>query len=281
MNRNKRLTTYFSAIFIPLLLAILITSCGNDDDAGNPGGTERFAQETDGRVVMEAENTAFSHTLWELRNAGNPGKTGLFHSTEADLAFNGVLEGFVGSGYLEYTGEDSFREPKDTSMFYSFRIENPGTYYLFFRAFENHTYDPDTEDREAFAGDRNNDAFVRMEGNFQANTAFSANGRYDGAAQSELENFNKLFCGSGDAAPGWGRSIALEPNDFKDPVYVFGAGETYRLYIVGRSKQLAIDRIYLIRLADENGNTDGENIYPFNQSRRDVEDGLYDESTFN
>jgi len=267
----------YSRILTKFCFIILLASCSSSDDGGI--STVSVAQEADGLVVMEAENTVYTHTQWALRNASNPGRSGPFGPSE-EQTFEGSLEGYVGNGYLEYTGEDSFREPSDTSMFYSFRITNPGTYYLFFRAFENHTFDPETEDGELFAGDRNNDAFVRMEGNFQANTDYTRDGDRFGATLDELTTFNKLFCSSGDNEPSWGRSIALEPNDFKEPVYQFEANETYQLYIIGRSSQLGIDRIYLVRLLDENGQDDVENVYAYNQFRRDVEDGLYEESVY-
>ncbi|MEM7549887.1 MAG: hypothetical protein AAF363_09435 [Bacteroidota bacterium] len=272
---NLKFITYSQVVFFFSMIGLLLFGC-SDDDAMNLA-VDSFAQESEGVLVIEAENTTFSQTMWELRNASNPGRTGVFGET--DITFDGVLEDFRGVGYLEYSGQDSFSEPSDTSMVYSFRIENPGTYYLFFRAFENHTHDPDTENSNLFAGDRNNDAFIRMEGNFQANTSFERNGRF-GATLNELSEFNKFFCSSNDSDPDWGRSIALEPDEFREPVYIFNSGEIYNLFVIGRSSQLAIDRIYLARLEDENGNTDGDNIFSFNSIRRAVEDGDFEVSEF-
>ncbi|MEM9895804.1 MAG: hypothetical protein AAF789_05500 [Bacteroidota bacterium] len=264
-------------IFFVCFLCFL-SACG-DDDVNI--ATERFAIEAEGVVVMEAENTIYDHTLWALRNASNPGKAGLFHGNNTtDVPFDGTLEGWTGNGYLEYSGDDSFREPTDTSMFYTFQVNNPGTYFMFFRAFENHTYDPDTEDRSLFAEDRNNDCFVRMEGDFDAATDYTRNNSNFGATKEELLNFNKFFCISDDSEPGWGRSFRLEPDEFKEPVYRFKAGEIYKLFVIGRSTQLAIDRIYFARIEDENGETEGDFIYAFNQFRNTVTNGELDESEY-
>lgn len=119
-----------------------------------------------------------------------------------------------------------------------------------------------------------------MEGDFEANVDFEESGGRQGASKEELLNFSKFFVGSNDTNPDWGRSNALEPDDFKDPNYVFKAGKTYNLYVVGRSSQLAIDRIYLVRLADQDGNLEGDGIYSYQSFRGNVNDGLYDESQY-
>ncbi len=261
---------------IVVAISLLIMGCGDDDENNIDAASTQIAEEADGLVVMEAENTSYSQTMFQLVNANNMGRSGKFGT--GDVQFDGVLEDFKGQGYLEYAGPDSFREPTDTFMVYSFRINNPGTYYLFLRAFENHAHDPDIDNETLFEGDRNNDAYVRMEGDYTDNVNFSESGGRPGATKNELDTFNKFFCSSNDTNPAWGRSTALEPDDFKDPNYVFKAGETYNLYITGRSTQLAIDRIYLVRLADQNGHTDGESIYSFKQFRDDVDNGRYDAS---
>lgn len=280
------------------LLALFLKSCSKDDttDVGDTPENEAetvitvpYSEEEGGLLVLEAENADYTDTQWALRNNTNPGKVGLFHSSGGtDIPFEGYLDDYRGEGYLEYTGNDSFSKVADGAIKYTFRITLPGTYAMIWRAFENHTYDPETEaaNVEKFAGDRNNDAWTKIEGDFEANAEFQqeAGGTvYYGANLEDLKEYNKLFASSGDAAPAWGRSVKLEPQsrDFKEPVYVFKTGEVYTLYLSGRSNQMAIDRIYFVRLLDENGQTtDDGTTFSYSKFRGSVKNGAYEESVY-
>ncbi len=207
-------------------------------------------QEENGLVVMEAENADYSGTNWEFRNSNPPGYTG--------------TRSYAGAGYLEYRGANAFRNPDDNPLNFTFRIDNPGTYFMLIRGFKNHNNEANPS--SPFEEDLNNDCWVRMRGNYEASPTpsgirrFSStdpdNGvEYNGASQQVLGRYTKLFMSFSD----WYSTRFLEYDDpiiKVEPLYVFRAGEEYTLSIAGRSFQFDIDRIYIFRLYDESGNPD-------------------------
>lgn len=220
-------------------------------------------EESNGRLVMEAEYADLSNTNWELRNTSNPGK------------YDFYLEGYKGTGYIEYAGADSFEEPTDNAVIFTFKIQNSGTYNLVWRTLKNHTHDPSVDDPNKFAEDRNNDAWMKLEGDYEADKDYERGGVF-GAELADLMRYTK-FIGHGTD---WGRTIRNEiaSQQFREVVYKLKAGEEYKLYIIGRSFQFGIDRIYLFRLYDENGNTDVGDTYEYRRYRNSVVNGDYNES---
>jgi len=222
-------------------------------------------QEVNGLVVMEAENADFSNTNWEFRNTNPPLYTGTRSHT--------------GSGYLEYRGANAFRNPNDNPLIYTFKIDNPGTYFVLIRGYKNH-YD-EANPSQPFEEDLNNDCWVKMDGDYNANTTLSGikrfsstnadNGQeYNGASKGVLLRYTKLFMSFGD----WYSTRFLEygnPIQKVEGLYQFKAGQEYTLSIVGRSFQFDIDRIYIFRLYDENGNPDAT-YHPY-QPRYEITGG--------
>lgn len=240
-----------------------------------PSGCTNY-QEANGVVLMEAENADLSGTNWVLRTDANI--TNYYYEKDGTLTSgpHEFEDSFVGTGFIEYQGDDSFGSQEDNPITYTFTIDTPGTYRLIFRGYKNHL-DPDgpnpinNKNRAAkFAWDRNNDVWIKMEGDYDANTAYD-----NGAQESDLREYNK-FIGRGDT--GWGQTGSIEPSSgvFKGAYYQFKAGETYQLSVVGRSNQYNIDRIMLLRYLDEN-NQDVPEILIYtnpsngNQQFRDIE----------
>lgn len=234
------------------------TSTDNDDPC--------TYQEASGLLVIEAETADLTDTNWAFRNTANPGYLDV------------VLSDYVGDGYIEYTGEDSFNRPTDNAISYTFTIHSAGTYFMGFRAYKNHTHNPDVDDPAKYAEDRNNDSYVKMEGDFEADTSFESNGNY-GAELAPLTEFTKhIVLGDGTA---WSRTQNLEvaSHEFAMPIYKFKAGHEYTLSIIGRSTQYAIDRLYFIRQYDENGASEGEGYHPYRGFRRSISNGEHSPST--
>lgn len=169
---------------------------------------ERIYKESGGYVVMEMENTQSPLGNWNLR-APN---------------LEGYPAGAIGAGHLEYIGP--FREA-NSPLEYRFQINQPGNYALVLRAHKRLLGNP---------GDQNNDAYVRMAGDF---TSGNPN-----VPLSALTQDTKLF---GGAADGWGKAQRLDGNGAhsEEPIYNFKAGETYTLTISDRSTRFNIDRIFL------------------------------------
>jgi len=187
----------FNVFFVAILLSSFSTKAQN------------VYQEANGILVIEAENTdyASTDTKWAFRNANST-----VH-----------LAGYKGIGYIEYAGPDSFNSPSSQPVIYKFKIQNPGTYNLVFRTWKNHNHNPAVDDPKKFEEDRNNDCWIKMEGDYDANTSYVRN--VAGAELSDLQAYNK-FIGHGTD---WGRTMTMEvgSHTFREVVYKFKAGEEY------------------------------------------------------
>ena len=177
-----------------------------------PAQAREVFLESEGIVVIEAESTTSKPGKWA-------GKTD--------------IEGFTGEGYIEYTGNKPAGGPVGTTLVYFFKIEKAGMYTLQLRAHKR---------LEGEAPDKCNDAYVRVEGKYEASK--DAGDKHGEDARLEvLRKDTKLFGGS---AKGWGWAETLDlggHNNKRNPKYVFKAGETYALGISGRSQRFNIDRI--------------------------------------
>ncbi|MDF7824818.1 DUF5060 domain-containing protein [Pontiellaceae bacterium B12227] len=181
------------------------------------GMSEKIYNESGGLVVMEAENTESAYDGWD------------FHASGAA----GYPAGAVG-GHLEFMryGPEGWGTPA-SPLVYKFRINKGGRYTLKFRAHKR---------LEGNKGDKNNDAFIRMEGDYLP-------GNPD-APLKALQTDMKLFGGAADA---WGvarmldvsyKKLGLGKGHKKKPaVYDFKAGEIYTFIISGRSVRYNLDRM--------------------------------------
>lgn len=178
-------------------------------------------QESDGLVVLEAEDTSSELGLWEVENS---------------------LDTFSGTGYLRFLGNNFQFGPPASPLEYQFTINRPGLYYLHL-----HCAKETIEERTDVA----NDVFVRVEGDYTSGPG-PHDSHGDNASLSLLSNDTKYFGGAKDAWK-WengqnssGGSGNLDPgghNNKRVAVYDFKAGETYRLVMSGRSKFFRVNRI--------------------------------------
>ena len=101
---------------------------------------DKVYRESGGLVVMEIENTDSPLGKWQLIPSGK----------------QGYPTGAVGAGHLECKGGGRWGVP-DSPLTYKFRIKKAGKYFLQFRAHKRF---------EGEKGDKCNDCFVRMAGDF-------------------------------------------------------------------------------------------------------------------
>ncbi len=184
--------------------------------------------ESDGLVIMEAENTSSDYDLWIKKT---------------DVA------DYQGSGHLEFTGNRTTNGPPTSPLAYQFKINQAGTYRLIIRARKR---------LETDRTDISNDGFLRMEGDFQAGPDAANH-----ASLSELKEDQKFFGGN---ANDWGFALRYDIDNshkFRDAVYQFKAGQTYTLYVSGRSKNWNIDRIVIYDLSR----------YSLNEARNQARNG--------
>ena len=175
------------------------------------GWAERIYNESGGLVIMEMENTESALSGWDFR------------AKDA----SGYPVGATGAGHLEYMrfGLEGWGKPS-SPLVYKFKINKAGIYRLFFRAHKR--LNPGN------AGDKHNDCFIRMEGDFESGSAE--------AALSALLADSKVYGGDADA---WGRATNMDAHgaDHKPVYYKFKAGEIYTFTVSGRSNQFNLDRI--------------------------------------
>ncbi|MCG8698371.1 MAG: T9SS type A sorting domain-containing protein, partial [Bacteroidales bacterium] len=159
--------------------------------------------EIGGLVVMEAENTKSALGQWKRVSSVN---------------------GYSGTGHIEFTGNKPSSGPAKSPLTYTFTINQGGDYRLLLRAHKR---------LAGAASDHCNDAYIKMAGDFTAGKG--------GAAVNILKSNTKFF---GGAAGGWGWAQQLDVNHKKyAAIYKFKAGKTYTLTISGRSQRFNIDRI--------------------------------------
>lgn len=201
--------------------------------------------EENGLLIMEAENTKSDYGKWVFSDVELTVKD----KDAPDIHTTVTLKDHRGTGYLRFTGKWGNDEEK-SPLSYMFKIKNAGTYRLFIRNLKGLHEE----------SDKNNDCFVRMEGDFDlAEVDDCVNTKNLGflpeSKKDVLKEDTKFFGASNEK---WNPSGKLDAHGvgFKPwAVYNFKAGETYTLVVSGRSSKYYIDRILLV---DVNKYTFGE-----------------------
>lgn len=187
---------------------------------------EKIFQEKNGLIVMEMEATDSELGNWILVKPGTEGSP----------------QGATGAGHLEFKGSKQWGKA-DSPLTYRFKVHKAGKYRLQFRAHKR---------LEGEEGDKCNDCFVRMEGDFTAGD--------DEVPLKVLQTDVKLFGGSADD---WGTAQTLDIHlkkfqfdskrrSLKKPAfYEFKEGEVYALIVSGRSQRFNLDRIVISHESNE------------------------------
>lgn len=179
--------------------------------------TARTYRETSGLVIMEMENTPSALAQWQKISKGD----------------EHFVNGATGQSHLEYRGNTINGGDPDSPLSYTFKITKPGKYHLSMRG------------RKRLDGaewDKCNDAYVRLEGDFQ-----SGNDAYD---LKPLTNDTKVYLPSpqhSHGAESWEWATQLDGNDVhkKAVIYELKKDETYTLVVSGRSIRYNLDRLVL------------------------------------
>jgi len=158
--------------------------------------------EKDGYLIVESESTRSPLGKW-VKKTDNPNYTGTCH--------------------LEFTGNTINGGNPNSPLHYTFKINKAGVYELKFRCRKR---------LDGAAGDKCNDAWVRVEGDYTSG---------GDASLEVLKKDTKLY---GGPENGWGWSAKLDPHSGKVfAKYNFKSGEIYELVVSGRSIRYNIDRI--------------------------------------
>lgn len=197
------------------------SSSSPDEGSGTPigsGGIGEVYLEADGLVILEAESTQSPLGKWEKGS---------------------TLEGYTGDGYLTFTANNYETGPPNSPLEFTFRVQRAGLYHLHL-----HCAREDQQIRGEMRDDVANDAYVRVEGDFEAGPG-PHNSHRDNASLTLLQNDTKFFGGDDDTFA-WASEDRLDPggkSNKRDAVYHFKAGENYRLTVSGRSKAFKLNRI--------------------------------------
>jgi hypothetical protein len=211
-----------------------------DESVGVP--TTGVYNEENGLVIMEVENTSSTLGLWQQQTQ---------------------YSNYTGDGYLQFTGNSTAGGPATSPLEYRFRINRSGLYYLHLRVARDTTHGQ--------PGDHSNDAYVRVEGNYNAGPN-AGNSHGDDAPLSMLQSNTKFFGGNANSFA-WASGNRLDPggeNNKRVAIYDFEAGEEYLLVVSGRSKYFSADRIVFRHIGTSVGNAQDLNAQESLQSGVEV-----------
>jgi hypothetical protein len=188
-----------------VLLSLLLQFCYSESNAQ--------VVEKKGYVAIEMESTKSPLGNWKKVTAGDPN----------------FIPSASGGAHLEFTGNNPNSGPADSPLEYTFKIKTAGTYHLMIRA---------SKRLDGLPGDKCNDSYVRVEGDFTS--------PYTGAADKEpdatgLSSNQKMFGGLPHPNMGWCTTLDYLGHIKKKPRYVFKAGETYKITFSGRAQRFNPD----------------------------------------
>ncbi|WP_444938517.1 DUF5060 domain-containing protein [Microbulbifer sp. JMSA002] len=199
----------------------------------NPDQPEGDYTEQNGLVIMEAENTNSNLGEWIKKND---------------------IGGHTGSSYLEFNGNTPLNGPPKSPLEYTFNITRSGLYYLHLHAAkENLVYEGE------FRTDLANDAYFRLEGNYEAGP--NAGNSHGKDAPLELLKKDTKFFGGEHNKFIWESGNKFDPGGHDNKrvaVYKLKAGESYKLVMSGRSQKFKVDRIVFRHI--DVSKSDAENI---------------------
>lgn len=176
-------------------------------------GAMAQVQEKDGYVVIEMESTTSPLGKWKKIQKGD--------STFIEAASGGV--------HLEFTGNNPASGPPNSPLEYTFKINTAGPYHLMIRG---------SKRLAGAEGDKCNDCFVRVEGDYSS--------PFTGAPDKEpdykgLSTNQKIFGGLEHPKLGWSTTLDYLGHIKKKPLYNFKAGETYKIVFSGRAQRFNPD----------------------------------------
>ncbi len=174
--------------------------------------------QSNGLVVMEAENTKSTLDLW-------------FEDTN--------INGFTGSSYIEFNGNTPINGSAKSPLSYTFTVNQSGLHYLHLYVAKEHL-----EVNGELRTDIANDGYVRLEGDYGVGPNVG-DLHQDDAPLSALQTDTKFY-GGNDQQFAWSHGARLDLGGHTNKrvaVYDLKAGETYTFVLSGRSQYFKVDRI--------------------------------------
>jgi hypothetical protein len=180
------------------------------------GGTQTVKKnlEKDDFIKIEAESTPSNFDKWHIIKQGEPNYV-------ADAS---------GKAHIEFSGNNPDTGEPNSPLTYTFTAPKDGSFRLLMMS---------SKRLEGVRGDMCNDAYVKMEGDFQSATNLD---------NSVLKNYLKYFQEGSVKTPEnawhWGIRAEQGRHQFFNLIYTFKKGQTYTLTLAGRSQRFNVD--YLV-----------------------------------
>jgi hypothetical protein len=164
-------------------------------------------------LKIEAESTKSSLGEWKIIKKG-----------DKNYIENASIE-----TYLEFQGNAPDTGNPNSPLVYEFVVPETGNYRLLMMC---------SKRLEGEKGDRCNDAFVKIEGDYESATTLP---------KSELTDYIKYFQEGSVKTPElawhWGIRAEKGRHEFHNMIYSFKKGEKYKLTVAGRSQRFSFDYV--------------------------------------
>lgn len=239
---NKMKLKIISPFFYLILISIFTSSCSSETSVVEPEEEQveetpdpcalangKLYVEKDGLVRVDIINTGAENNGWATAN---------------------TLEGFEGTGYIIWTGQNNFNVPGQGTIKFSIQINTPGTYQFVWSS------------RIGIGDNRaeHNDSWLRIP------TATNFYGEKDGTGERVFpRGINKTPNPEGSSSNGWLKAYMNRVGEWfwrsttndNDPYNIFATFDkagVYDVEISGRSNGHALDQFVLFK-TDKNLST--------------------------
>lgn len=204
------------SLFIPLSICLRMEAQKTVSSINEKEITEvSQTLEKDDFIKIEAESTPSVLGAWKVIKEGEP------H----------YVAGASGKVHLEFLGNKPDTGDPNSPLTYTFTAPKDGNFRLMMMS---------SKRLEGVRGDLCNDAYVKMDGDFQSAT------NLDNAV---LKNYLKYFQEGSVKTPEnawhWGARAERGKHEFFNLIYAFKKGQTYTLTVAGRSQRFSIDYLVL------------------------------------
>jgi hypothetical protein len=204
--KNKYMITKIDSIIVLLFISVLEMS----------GQTIQLFSESKNAqdyIKIEAESTTSFLDKWHIVKEGEPN----------------YVSGTSGKSFIEFLGNNPDTGEPDSPLTYTFYCQQDGNYRLLLMT---------SKRLEGARGDMCNDAYVKMEGDFQSATNLDIN-----ILKNYLKYFQEGSVKTPEKAWHWGIRAEQGRHQFYNLIYNFKKGQVYTLTLAGRSQRFSVDYI--------------------------------------
>jgi hypothetical protein len=166
-------------------------------------------------IKIEAESTPSVLGAWKLIKEGE----------------TNYIAGASGKTHLEFSGNNPDTGDPNSPLTYTFTAPKDGNFRLLMMS---------SKRLEGVRGDMCNDAYVKMDGDFQSATNLD-----NVALKSYLKYFQEGSVKTPEKAWHWGIRAERGKHEFFNLIYALKKGQTYTLTVAGRSQRFSVDYLVL------------------------------------